>query len=67
MKYTLEGQQPLKDGEPVKISVLVKDLNNQDAQIKKLIEHNAQLHKDKMKYKILAEGLLRDGDEGEEE
>ena len=45
--YELNNTQILKDGEPLPLRALVKELNSKDVQIKKLIEANAVLHKDK--------------------
>lgn len=45
--YELNNTQILKDGEPLTLKAVVKELNSKDDQIKKLTEADAVLYKEK--------------------
>lgn len=49
--YHSQGIQILKDDEPLGTEAILRELRDLEKQNKKLIEQNAVLHKEKMKYK----------------
>lgn len=49
--YHSQGIQILKDDEPLGTEAILRELRDLEKQNKKLIEENAVLHKEKMKYK----------------